>query len=387
MDFSGVRGVSESAERLGDSTLERCPHRMGDSKKAYTSFQEGAERLRAALAGPADRIPVFGQMHEFAAERLGIPRREFFTKPEILVPALLKVQAEYGIDAASITFDVYNIEAEGLGQKIVWSDAFMPDVDRTEMLIRGRSDLSRIRTPDFDSGKSFGRVMEMHSLFRKLTGIEPTLTFCAPFSLAANLRGVESLLLDLYDDPEFADLLFSRLTEEVLAPWILYQRKHFPNATRINGADATASPPIVNLSLLQRWVVPYILRLQELCGPEVYVANWAGERCLSKPEEMLDLKLAVGGGLLLGQDPDVEKLGPDFYKSYAVRQDVPLILGVGAGFLANYTPKAVAERVRHYVEIGARGGRFALYLCNVGGSTPPENVRAAIATAHAYRIT
>ncbi len=352
----------------------------------YARFQKGTERLRVAMSGQSDRIPVFGQMHEFAAEQLGIPRREFFLNPEVLVPALLQIQAEYDIDAASITFDVYNIEAEGLGQKIVWSDAFMPDVDRTDMLIQNRGDLSRIRTPDFDSGEAFGRVIEMHSLFRKLTGIEPTLTFCAPFSLAANLRGVEALLLDFYDDPDFARLLFDRLAEDVLAPWILYQRKKFPKATRINGADATASPPIVNLSILKQWVVPYILRLRELCGPEVYVANWAGERHLTKPEEMLDLKLAVGGGSVLGQDPDVEKLGPALYKHYAVRHDLPLVLGVGAGFLANSNPGAVAERVRHYVEIGGPGGRFALYLCNVGASTPPENVRAAIETAHAVRI-
>ena len=87
---------------------------------------------------------------------------------------------------------------------------------------------------------------------------------------------------------------------------------------------------------------------------------------LERPEEMLDLKLLVGPGSLLGQDPDVEALGPELYKAYAVRHDVPLILGVGAGFLAGARPEAVAERVRRYVEVGARGGRFALYLCNLG---------------------
>ena len=82
------------------------------------------------MAGESDRVPVFAHMHEFVAEQLGIPRHEFFTHPEIMVPAMLKVQAEYGIDVASITFDVYNIEAEGLGQKLVWSDTCMPDIDR-----------------------------------------------------------------------------------------------------------------------------------------------------------------------------------------------------------------------------------------------------------------
>jgi uroporphyrinogen-III decarboxylase len=353
----------------------------------YARFQQGAERLMLAMAGRSDRIPVFAQMHEFVAERLRIPRRRFFTNPEIMVPAMLEVQAEYDLDTASITFDVYNIEAEGLGQKLAWSDEFMPDVDRTERLVRNRDDLSKIRTPDFERAGSFGRVIRMHEFFKELTGIEPTLNFCAPFSLAANIRGIDALLLDIYDDPGFAGLLFDRLTEEVLAPWILYQRKRFPEATYITGVDAIASPPIVNLPMLKQWVIPYILRLRQLCGPEVSVANWSGERYLRNPEEMLDLKLTVDPGSLLGQDPDVEKLGPLFYKRYAVRNDRPLILGIGASFLAKGTPASVAERVRHYVEVGAQGGRFALYLCNVGGSTPPENMKAAIEAAHACRVS
>ncbi len=354
-------------------------------KQPYARFQSGAERLRAALAGEPGRVPVFAQMHEFVAEQLKIPRRDFFTDPEIMVPAMLNVEADYGLDAPSVTFDVYNIEAEGLGQRLVWGDTFMPDVDRREMLIRGRDDLSTIRTPVFDSEGSFGRVMGMHRLFKDLTGIEPTLSFCAPFTLAANIRGIEGLLLDLHEDPEFARLLLDRLTEDVLAPWILHQRKGFPEATHITGVDAFASPPIINLSILKEWVMPPILRLRELCGREISVANWAGERYIPNPEEMLDLKLVVGPGSLLGQDPDVEKLGPSFYKRYAVRKGLPLILGIGASFLADSTPEAIAERVHHYVEVGARGGRFALYLCNVGGSTPPENLRAAVEAAHAYK--
>jgi len=334
------------------------------------------------MTGESGRIPVFAQMHEFVAERMGIPRKDFFSRPEIMVPAMLEVQAEFGIDVASITFDVYNIEAEGLGQRLVRGDTSMPDIDRTQMLIRSRDDLGRIRTPDFESAGSFGRVLRMHALFRKLTGIEPTLSFCAPFSLAANIRGIEPLLLDLYDAPEFARLLFDRLTEEVLAPWILYQRKQFPAAISLNGVDAVASPPIVTLPILKEWVAPYILKLRDLCGPEVYVANWAGERYLRRPEEMLDLKRIVGPGSLLGQDPDVEKLGPGFYKEYAVRHDLPLVLGVGAGFLSGSSPAAVAKRVRRYVEVGREGGRFALYLCNLAASTPPENVKAAVEVAH-----
>jgi hypothetical protein len=281
---------------------------------------------------------------------------------------------------------VYNIEAEALGQELVWIEGGMPDVDRTKPLVRDRGDLKRIRTPDFDTAGRFQQVIRMSALFKELTGLEPTLSFCAPFSLTANLRGIEPLLLDMHGDPAFARGLIDAVVEEVLAPWILYQKRRFPKATRISGADATASLPLVNLPVLRHWIAPSIQRLRELCGPEVFVANWAGERYLPDPVGMLDLKLAVGPGALWAQDPDVEKLGPSFFKEFSVAHDVPLILGVGAGFLALSKPREVKARVRNYVEVGGRGGRFALYLCNVGATTPPANLRIAVETAHAVGL-
>jgi uroporphyrinogen-III decarboxylase len=63
---------------------------------------------------------------------------------------------------------------------------------------------------------------------------------------------------------------------------------------------------------------------------------------------------------------------------------LPLILGVGAVFLATATPEAVAERVRSYIKIGGKNGRFVLYLCNLGATTPADNVRAAVAAVRRY---
>ena len=348
------------------------------SRKDYTCFQEGARRLEAAMGGIPDRVPVYAQIHEFARKELGVSAKEFYTTPEVLVPGVLDITARYGLDVPFVDYDVYNIEAEALGQAVVYSESHVPDVDRTRPLIRDRSDLRKIRTPDFDADGRFPRVLEMNALFRELTGIEPVLQFCAPFSLAANVRGVEPLLMDIYGDPDFARSLFERLTEEVIAPWIEHQRTRFPDAQSVCGSDATASLPIVNLPILRDWVLPDIVRLRDWCGPEVYVPNWVGERYLGSPDEMLDLKLSVCPNFLEGQDPDVQALGPALYKEYAEGRDVPLVLGVGAGFLALSTPQEVAERVRHYVEIGGENGRFALYLCNLGPTTPPENVRAAV---------
>ncbi len=357
---------------------------MTGSLPEYACFQEGARRKRAALAGIPDRVPVSAQIHEFTMRQMGLPAREFYSRPEILVPAELEMQRAYGLDVASLTYDVYSIEAEALGQKLVFGADLVPDVDRSAPLIRDRDDLRALTTPDFETAGRCPLVVEMFSLFRSLTGLEPTISFTAPFTLACSLRGIEQLIADIYTEPDFAAGLFDRLCEEVLAPWILYQKRCFPAATTARGVDATASVPIVNLRLLRDWAARYLLRLRELTGLEVVVDNWVGEAHLKRPAEMLDLKLALSPGALLGQDPDVERLGPEFYRRYADEHEASLTLGVGAGFLALSTRDQIAARVRHYIAAGGPHGRFSLYLCNVGGTTPPENLRAAVAAAHSF---
>ena len=302
-----------------------------DFKGDYYSFQEGAQRLDEAMKGIPDRVPVYAQMHEFAMHELGIPAKTFYTTPEILTLATLEIAERYGFDVGFVDYDVYNIEAEALGQKVVFFEKHVPDVDRSTPLITGPVDLDKIKTPDFDTAGRFAKVIEMQSIYVKLTGLRPSLQFCAPFSMAANIRGVENLIMDMLMNPDFARGLFEAIVEEVLAPWILYQKKHFPNAASIAGADAMGSLPILNLEILEEWVVPYILRLREICGPEVHVSNWVGERFLEKPEEMLALKLQVSPEFLEGQDPDVDTIGPAFYKEFAKKHDRTLSSRSGSG--------------------------------------------------------
>ncbi len=350
-------------------------------------FKEGSRRYTAAMAGIPDRVPVYAQMHEFVSHELGADPRRFYTDPELLVRGTLEVMEAYGIDMPVLDYDVYNIEAEALGQEIIYPQDGMPDVDRTKPLIREKADLEKIQLPDFEKDGRFPAVLEMNRLFCEMTGgLEGTPGFCAPFSLAANIRGIEQLLMDMYLDPEFARDLFDRVTDDVLIPWILRLKTVCPKASGISGSDAAASLPIVSPDIVKEWILPYVNRLREKCGPEVVVSNWVGESFLKQPEEMLDLKLAACPRFIKGQDPDVEELGPLFYKSYALEKKVPLVLGVGAAFLALATPSEIRQRVKQYVEIGGKGGGLVLYLCNLGATTPPENVRAAVQAVRDYGV-
>jgi uroporphyrinogen-III decarboxylase len=117
---------------------------MLDINKDFSSFQDGLDRFETAMQGIPDRVPVVTQMHEFAMKELGIAAGKFYTTPEILAAGTLEIQEKYGIDVPVLDYDVYNIEAEALGQEVKYSANDMPDVDRTKPLIRTRDDLKKI---------------------------------------------------------------------------------------------------------------------------------------------------------------------------------------------------------------------------------------------------
>ena len=356
-------------------------------KNKYTFLQEGATRQEAANKGIPDRVPMIAQMPEFARRELKLGPREFYSSPELIAAGTLEIMERYGIDGPYLDFDVYNIEPEGLGMELLWSDESLPDLNYAKPIILDENDLHKIKTPDFDSVGRFSHVLEMYHQYEKLTGgILPPFRCSAPFTLAANIRGASNLLIEIFMKPDFVRELLDRITEKVLAPWLLQVKKEFPNLKEIGADDALGSLPIVSPDIMQDWVIPPALKLREIVGPEVYVPNWVGEHYLPDPAVMLDMKKQVSPNGIRVQDPDVEKLGPHIFKEYANKHDINLCLGVGASFLDSATPGQVEERVKNYLQIGAPGGRLTLYLCTLSSATPPENVRAAVRTVREHGV-
>ena len=80
-------------------------------------FQKGARRFEDVMNGIPDRVPVCAQLHEFAMNEIGATAKEFYTNAQLLVTGTLETQQKYGIDVPVLDYDVYNIEAEAIGQE------------------------------------------------------------------------------------------------------------------------------------------------------------------------------------------------------------------------------------------------------------------------------
>lgn len=343
---------------------------------------ETRERIDRNLRGEVDAVPVMAQINEHVASLYGGDMRAYYTDAASFVEMNLAVFEYYGFDLPGFFYDIYNIEAEALGQAMNWEAGRMPDIDRGSPLVREHSDLDRLRPPDFRKSGRMPYVLELSRRYVDL-GLPLRLRFCSPFSLAANLRGIENLIMDVMLAPDFAHRLLAWLTDEVLIPWLEVQREAVgqPGAAGL-GADAVASPPIVTVEILEEFVMPYITRMDERIGPVNSIGYWGYSRLARKPEKfhrMLELMTTVAPGFLQCLDPDVAATGPEPYVEFARESDVPLMLGLDTLLLQDGPVEKIVERCREYVLAGAKAKALILFLNDVSVNTSPQNVHTAIA--------
>ncbi len=337
----------------------------------------------AAMEGEPGCVPVFAQMHDHAARLAKVSVREFCTNPRAFVQATVLATEYYQLEFPRLLYDGYNIEAEALGQKMLYSDDALPDVDHTDQLINTPADLARLKPPDPYRDGRMPFVLEANRLYREWTCLTPNLTFCAPFSLAIQVRGYVNFVKDMRTRPAFAHELLGFLTEEVLAPWIKVLKAEAGGDFLVVGADAWASPPNVTVEIIEEFDVPYVLRLKSLCG-KASASGWWGESCLKDPRRLIELKVNVRPGYIYGFDPDPAVLGPEIYKEIAVKHDVPLALGVDSRLLRDGPPEALVERIRRYIAVGAPGGKFFILLSSIPADAPPAYIQLAVATVRAF---
>jgi len=347
-------------------------------------FENGFKRFFDSFEGTPDRVPFIAQMHEFALACSKSSAKQFYTDPECIVHSTIDTADNYGFDIPWLGYDVYNIEAEALGLPLIFPDTRPPEIGTNKPLIRTKDDLEKLIIPDPFSSARMPFVLEANRLFEEATGHPPPIQFTAPFSLAITLRGYENFIMDINTEPEFAHAILQLITQGILAPWIEAMKIESPGATLYRGADAMASMPLVNLPILEEFVVPYILMLKKLCGDGITTLNWWGESHLTNPKDMLELKLKISPAVIQGQDADVTKIGPELYKEFAVKHRTALILGIGNLFLHKATLKEIRSRIAHYIEVGSVGGRFMVYFCYLSADTPIPNIIEAIKAVKKY---
>ena len=331
------------------------------------------------------QVAVGAQSNDHSAHLAGVSTNRFFTDADTFVRVQLLVTEYYKLDVLSNFWDVYNIEAEALGQTVVYHPGGIPDTDRTRPLIGTPSDLDRLSPPDpYRSGR-MPWVLKINKNYLEMAGKLERVYFTAPFSLAVNIRGYENLVADMFDRPKFAHRLFTFLCDDVLSPYLETMRKEvdIPDLL-MDGRDAWASPPMISLDIMDEYVVAYTERLRHNLGGNLITrGNW-GDAKSRDPERFFSQKNRCSPGSLSVLDPDLHEVGPERVKRFARKHDLSVAAGVDATLLKDGPVEAIVQRIKLYIDKMARDGRCMIHLNQIAAETSPEHVHAAVAACHAY---
>ncbi len=325
-----------------------------------------------------DRSFIFDtQITTHAINLTGVNATDFLNDAKLFLDTQRYVFSYYGLDKLCTIYDVYNIEAEALGQKMKYFKNDMPAVDTGRPFIENKSDIKKIEDIDFKKNKRCRFVLDLIDLYQKEIGEGFKPRFCAPFSLAVNIRGFNNLINDIYSDPKFVKELFSRINHSLIAPWIELQREGLKDQVRIaSGADAWIAIPNVNLDILENIVIPSYLELQELTG-NIYLALLGGARYLEHPVRFLEIQKILNPFLDKGLDPDMEVLGAGFFAGFANDNSMDLLLGVDANFILNSPLEEINKRIKEYIDIGLMINKdFILYFNDIPGNISPEKLKS-----------
>ena len=338
-----------------------------------------------AMTSGSTEVPFIAQMHEFAMRESGIPGDVFYTDARKFVRAISETSEKFGFDTPSFIWDVYNIEAQALGCKLVTFKDMAPALDNAEPLIETESDLARLKAPDPYSSGRMGMVFEVLQEVKSQAGMVPLPSYCAPFTLASQVMTFENLIVQIRKNPKFVHQVLSFLVDEVIAPYMNALLKEFPEAPLADGSDAVASLPFISQDMLEEFALGYIERLRQQTIRQVICDNWWGDSFSDDLHGFWGLKLRATPDYLKVQDPDLFKVGVQPVVEYAKENNLPAVLGVDNNVLQTGPREEIERRVHEYMEAIEEIGKGTLYLCSLSAVTPAENVRTAIAAAHRFR--
>src|ERR1035441_8274843 len=188
----------------------------------------------------------------FAADVAGVHYRDYARDYRVLADAQVAVADRFGFDHVSAISDPAR-EASDLGAAVEWFDDQPPAIVESRALLDEKSKLAGLRLPGpAGPGRMRDRV-EAVRLLAERTGATRIVEGWVegPCAMGADLRGLNTLMLDFFDDPPFVEALFD-FTVRMEVDFARAQVE--AGATLIGVGDAAAS--LVGPKLYTQFVLP-----------------------------------------------------------------------------------------------------------------------------------
>lgn len=323
------------------------------------------ERILAHLAGkPVDRLPFMPITMQFAADQAGVKYGPYARDYRVLVEAQLRTAEKFDFDYVSVISDPGR-EAADVGADVALFDDQPPAIREDNAFLADKTELMGLPVPDPHGGGRMTDRVRGVALFKEKIGKEKLIEgwIEGPIAEAADLRGINTVMMDFFDDPKFVTDLFE---------FVLEMELRFAKAQIEAGADligiGDAAASLIGPDLYQQYVWPYEKRLVEgvrslgalarlhICGNTTRILGGMGKlHC-----EIVDLDYCADMGA--GR----QAMGPD-----------QVLLGnlEPVGVVRNQTPEQIFQAVAACHK--AAGPRYIVGAgCEITRDTAEANLRA-----------
>lgn len=332
------------------------------------------ERVLAHLDGqPVDRLPLMPITMQFACKQIGARYRDYCLDYRVLVAGQLHTAERFGFDYVNTMSDPAR-EAVDCGAPVAYFDDQPVALLEDQALLADKTKLVALKIPDPLGGGRMHNGIQALALFKQKIGSDIILEGWVegPVAEAADLRGLNDLMLDFDDDPVFVRDLFAFVT----AMELRFAREQIHAGADIIGiGDAAAS--LVGPRIYEEFVFPYEQRLVE--GIRALGAKVRLHICGNTS------KIVAGMGRLGCDIVDLDSMSP----LAAARE----VMGANQILLGNLnpvtvlldgTPEIVTRGVAECHQLA--GDRFIVGAgCEVPAATPDENLRALCEYARVHR--
>jgi MtaA/CmuA family methyltransferase len=339
----------------------------------------GLERIRTVLNGEKpDRVPVFPLVHYGTSHAAGYKIRDFSTDPGINARCLIHAYRECGYDGVQPSIAVM-VEGEAVGSRVEYPEDNVPFVK--EIFLKTPSvDLLTMPEPQKTSPMSL--VIESTRLCAAEIGQEACIvpSIMGPLNSAGQIRGVENLMFDFFDRPDFVRELLDFTTEM----GIRYGKALLDaGAHGIFIGEAMCSPSFISPTFYRQFVLSQQKRLIGALleyGAESTILHI----CANTVPIMRPYAVETGTTII---DLDWQVNVAETLNSADMRQTKTLVRGNldPANELLRGTPGDVMAASRKLIESVGKNTRFILGSgCAMNPDSLPANCKAMVEAAERY---
>jgi MtaA/CmuA family methyltransferase len=179
----------------------------------------GRERTAAFLAGePVDRLPLMPVVMMYCADHIGVKYGAYVKDHRVLAEAQIRTAVDYDFDIVSILSDPAR-EAADCGARVEFYEDQPAAIVESDALLADKTKLATLKMPDPLGGGRMHEAVKAIALMKEQIGDEKAVMGWVegPCAEGADLRGINTLMMDTYDDPQFVRDLFDFTVETALA--------------------------------------------------------------------------------------------------------------------------------------------------------------------------